>query len=290
MDKFTTLALAAHGVQRKIVPAMIRPLRLGVVPYLNVLPLLEGLDADYPKTNWLAATPRRLAELLAGGEIDVAMVSIFEALLHADKYRIVPGVAIGCDGPVRSVALHSKVPLKEIKTVLLDRASLSSANLVQILCRELLNIDPQFHVSENPFAPGFDWKTDSHDALLVIGDTALAWEHAFPHRLDLGMGWKELTGLPFVFAAWVAREGLEVSRDEVNAFVKAKDRGIANAEVIADRYVGEAGHEWVTRESAREYLTSAIKYDLGEWEREGLILFRQKLVEHRLLGGGGVLR
>lgn len=264
---------------------MIRPLRLGVVPYLNVLPLLEGLDAHFPKAHWIPATPRRLAELLAASEIDVAMVSLFEALLHADKYRIVPEVAIGCDGAVRSVALHSKKPLKEIRTVLLDRASLSSANLVQILCRELLGIDPQFQVSENPFAPDFDWKGDSHDALLVIGDTALAWEDAFPHRLDLGTGWKELTGLPFVFAGWVVREGLELSRDEVAAFVKARDRGLKNALAIADRYVAGAGFKWMTRESTRDYLTNAIKCGFGERQREALMLFREKLINHGLLRG-----
>ncbi|MCC6546723.1 menaquinone biosynthesis protein [Candidatus Sumerlaeota bacterium] len=262
---------------------MIRSLRLGVVPYLNVLPLLEGLGTDYPENGWVAATPRRLAELLIMGDIDVAMVSIFEALLHADKYRIVPGAAIGCDGAVRSVALHSKKPLREISTVLLDRASLSSANLVRILCRELLEIDPGFEISGKPFAPAFDWKNDPHDAMLVIGDTSLAWEHAFPHRLDLGTGWKELTGLPFVFAAWVTREGLELSPEELNAFVKARERGVANAVALADAYVLESGHEWLKRESARDYLTNAIRYDFSNRERDGLMKFREKLIGNGLL-------
>jgi chorismate dehydratase len=265
---------------------MIRPLRLGIVPYLNVLPLLEGLEADFPRSLWTAATPRQLGELLHAGTIDVAAVSVFEGLRCADRYRLVPGCAIGSDGAVRSVALYSRKPLGEINTVLLDRASLSSSHLVQILARRLLSIRPVYALSERPLTIDFPWQESPHDAFLVIGDTALAWENAFPHALDLGDGWKRLTGLPFVFAAWWTRAGLELTADEAAAFLRARERGQRAGIQIADR-VHDAGQEpcvrAMTRESLRHYLTEAIRYDLGPVQLESIDLFRVKLIEQGLL-------
>lgn len=260
---------------------MTSQLRLGIVPYLNVLPLLEGLDETFPQRLWRRATPRELGVLLERREVDLAIVSTFEGLRCG--YRIVPGAMIGSDGPVRSVALCSKVPIADIRTVLLDRASLSSSALLRVLCREHLAIAPEFDLSERPLVPDFDWRADRHDALLVIGDTALAWEHAFPYRVDLGAAWKELTGLPFVFAAWWARPEVVLSPEEEAAFDRARRRGAESTEQILSRLslaeIAAAGG----REGLRHYLTRAIEYDLDERGLRSLELFREKLTRAGLL-------
>lgn len=258
---------------------MIRPLRLGVVPYLNVLPLLEGLEEHFPMENRIRATPRELAGLLAAGEIDVATLPVFDGLRSHGRYGLVPGAAIACDGPVRSVSLFSKVPLTEIKSVLLDRSSLTSVHLVQILAAELLEIAPHYKTSNEPIHADFDWRNAKQDAFLVIGDVALEWEHQFPWKLDLGEGWKKLTGLPFVFAAWWTREGLILSTDETEAFAQARRRGQSSVADIARR-------QSTNSEEAAElqrYLSEAIRYNLGPREMEALNLFEQKLKTAGLL-------
>ena len=263
----------------------IRPLRLGVVPYLNVLPLLEGLDAVYPRHHWVQATPRQLAEQLDAGEIDVAVVSVFEGLRQAGRWGMVPGAAIGSDGPVRSVALFARSPLDQVRRVLLDRASLTSIHLARILATNRLAPGVSWELAEAPLAPDFHWQGDAlHDAWVAIGDTALAWEHAFPHRLDLGAAWQEDTGLPFVYAAWWTRPGLQLTAAEQGAFAEARRRGTANIDRIVERlnpadltpYGGVAG--------VRSYLSDSIRYTLGERERAGLERFRFLLDQAGFLG------
>ena len=259
------------------------PRKLGIVPYLNMLPLLEGLEGTFPRENWTRETPRRLAEMLVAGELDVAAVSVYEGLLHADRYRLVPGVCIGSDGPVRSVALFSRVPFADIRTVLLDAASLTSIHLGQILLRELLGVDPECQLSASPIAQGYDWRGGPHDAIVAIGDTALRWENAFPYRLDLGEGWKQLTGLPFVFAAWWVRDETDFTRDEIAAFAEARDCGLANVDRIVARVLADDPTWPGGAASLRQYFSRAIVYTMGEDEMKALLLFREKLLAHGFL-------
>jgi len=257
-------------------------IRLGIVPYLNVLPLLEGLDATFPAHQWLRATPRQLGEALQRRDLDIAIVSTFEGLRCG--YQLLPGAMIGANGPVRSVALYSKVPLHQIRHILLDRASLSSVALVRILANDLLQIDPVYETSPEPFTPEFCWQDNKHDALVVIGDTALAWEHTFPYTLDLGEGWKRLTGLPFVFAGWYARPGVQLSPTEIAAFATARAQGTNAINTIVARIDPKSLTPIGGPESLRHYLSQAIHYDLTPAALEGLKEFERRLKEKGLLG------
>lgn len=251
------------------------PLNVGLVPYLNVLPLAEGIERFFPRV--VRATPRDLAAKLAAGEIDIATLPAFD-LLRAG-HVLLPHGAIACDGPVRSVQLYSRVPLGEIRRVLLDRSSLTSVHLARILWRELLNIDPAAETSAEPIAPDFDLAVSGFDAAVVIGDAALAMEHRFPHSLDLGEGWKGLTGLPFVFAAWVARAGIAVPAEAVDALRACRDAGRKAAADIARRHA--AAHPAVR--DLEGYLANSIRYELGVRELAALDLFRRKLIAHGML-------
>ncbi len=254
-----------------------RPLSLGIVPYLNMLPLVEGLERDFPEENWIRATPRELAGLLAAGEVDLAAVSTFEALRRGDEYSVVGGAAIGSDGPVRSVALYSKVPIERIRTIQLDRASLTSVHLLRVLAHDYLGLDPEYALSPEPLDPAMEWRHDPHDAYLAIGDTALAWEEAFPHRLDLGAAWKDMTGLPFVFAAWFVRRGLALRPEEAAALTEARRRGEQSVDAIVGRLSEKTAASHGGRESLRQYLGSAIRYRLGEREWQGLVAYKERL-------------
>ncbi len=253
--------------------------RLGIVPYLNVLPLLEGLGEAVPEENWVRATPRELAGLMAARELDVSILPIYEAL-RSPGYRILPGCTIACDGGVRSVKLFSMKPLEEVRTVLLDRSSLTSIHLAQILLRTTPSESREFVVSERPLASKDRVADFGVDAAVAIGDTALDWEGTYPVELDLGEAWKTRTGLPFVFACWVARPGAEVSTALIEALIEARASGERRVYEIAKRVAGEDPARLM---SVVDYLSRAIRYRLGAREKEAITRFGEELVSHGLL-------
>lgn len=263
-------------------PVTLRDVRIGIVPYLNVLPLLDGLEADVPRDRWTAATPRELAARMQAGALDVAIMPTFE-VLRAGGLEVVPDAVIACDGPVRSVQLFCKVPPRDVRSVLLDRSSLTSAHLVQVIARKHLRIAPRWRTSDAPLAADFDHAAAPEDAILAIGDTALAWEDAFPHRVDLGEAWRAMEGLPFVFALWAIRPGIALDAAVIEALVAARDRGTARAEAIALEAPLAPG---VTRAGLVQYLTEAIRYRLGEHEWLAIERYRDHLAAMGLLPEG----
>src|ERR1700761_8371798 len=184
------------------VPAMLdepsQNFRIGSVPYLNAAPLTRGLEGDLT-----LATPSKLAQMLRRDELDAALVSITEVLLN-DRYDILDGIAIATLGEVYSVFLAHKKPLAEVKEVFCDTASLTSVNLLKVLLAER-GLQPVFKPLEN-YAAAVE-----KDFVLLIGDPAIDFQRA-PHVhqiLDLGTEWFALTQLPFVFAVWALRRGLD---------------------------------------------------------------------------------
>jgi len=162
------------------------------------VPLTRGIESEL-----IFATPAKLAGMLRRDELDAALVSITEVLFN-DRYDILDGVAIASLGEVYSVFLAHRLPLEQITEVFCDTASLTSVNLLKILLAER-GLKPEFK-------PLPDYATAAeHDAILLIGDTAIDFQRA-PHVheiFDLGAAWFELTNLPFVYAVWALRRGIE---------------------------------------------------------------------------------
>ncbi|HEY4952551.1 MAG TPA: menaquinone biosynthesis protein, partial [Verrucomicrobiae bacterium] len=172
--------------------------RIGSVNYLNAVPLTRGLESEI-----IFATPAELAGMLRRDELDAALVSITEVLFN-DRYDILDGVAIASLGEVYSVILAHKKPLAEAKEIFCDPASLTSVNLLKVLLAEK-SLFPQFVPLENYEA------AREKDFVLLIGDRAIDFQRA-PHAheiFDLGAAWTELTNLPFVYAVWALRRGIE---------------------------------------------------------------------------------
>src|ERR1700690_2319696 len=172
--------------------------RIGSVQYLNAVPLTRGIDGEL-----IFATPAKLAEMLRRDELDDALVSITEVLLN-DRYDILDGVAIASLGEVYSVLLAHCVPLESIKEVFCDPASLTSVNLLKVLLAER-GVKPEFK-------PLPDYDTAAQlDAVLLIGDRAIDFQRAtHVHEIfDLGTAWYDMTDLPFVYAVWALRRGIE---------------------------------------------------------------------------------
>ncbi len=241
-----------------MVDAPARPLRLGVVPYLNVAPIIHTLKDD-PAFEIVAEVPSRLADSLHAGRIDLGMIPSIE--YAGGDYAIVPGVAIGSRGPVRSVNLFHRRPLRDLRRVALDASSRTSVALVKILLRERLGRDPEY-VTLPPSVPAM---LDAADAALVIGDPALYFEGDV-ERLDLGAEWQARTDLPFVFALWAGRPGV-VSPAQVARLQASLAAGLAALPAIAASYNGQGVGRGAENEA---YLRSNIVFALGEAEAAGL--------------------
>ena len=240
------------------------PFRVGSVEYLNAVPLTRGIEDQV-----VFATPARLAELLRRDELDAALVSTAEVLL-TDRYDILDGIAIASLGEVYSVLLAHRRPLGELKEVHCHTASLSGLNLAKVLLAER-GLKPEFKPMTEPR------EAASHDAALLIGDPAIDFQRA-PHEhgiLDLGAAWFEMTKLPFVFAVWALRRGIENSalRHQLRA---SKDFGVDTLDWII-RNRTEYDYDF-----RKDYFDWHIHYHLGEDERRGILKFAELLRKHGL--------
>jgi chorismate dehydratase len=231
------------------------PVRLGAVSYLNVRPLVHGLDLHPDRVSLRFDVPSRCAELLAKGEIDLGMVP---SIAHLDRPgdRIVPGVCIGSDGPVASVALFSRVPIPDIRRLALDTSSRTSAALTRILCARRFGISPAFV----PRPPDLSAMLAEADAGLLIGDPALFLDPADygVSKTDLGTEWTAMTGLPFVWAFWAGRPGA-ADAGTVRLLRQAAEEGMRRSDEIADAYCANAPER---RPLARRYLREHLMFRL----------------------------
>jgi chorismate dehydratase len=206
-----------------------------------------------------------VAEQLHAGAIDLGMIPSIE--YAAGEYAIVPGIAIGSRGPVRSVNLFHRGPLEDVRRVALDASSRTSVALLRILLRERLRRDPEF-VTQRPVVPEM---LAAADAALVIGDPALDFKGDVA-RLDLGDEWWRLTGLPFVFAFWAGRPGA-IGPQDVARLQASLAAGLQALPAIASSY---NGHGPGDAERYERYLRSNIVFTLGEAELAGLREFYRR--------------
>jgi chorismate dehydratase len=240
--------------------------RIGAVGYLNARPLTWALDRDPDRWRIRYDLPAVCASLLQSGAVDLGLTPSIE-YLHAADYKFVPGIGIGSRGPVASVALFSTRPVGDIRHIALDTSSRTSVALTRVLCHDWFHIEPTFVAH----GPSLEAMTAACDAALLIGDPALEADPAALGllKIDLGETWLEMTGLPFVYAAWTGRTGA-VAPDDVAALQAARDEGVANAGAIAAEY-GQGDPVRTAR--AAVYLRDNVRYGLGADESAGLQLF-----------------
>lgn len=244
------------------------PIRVGAVSYLNAKPLYHRLCEFAPGVRLSMDVPSRLAEQLAEGSLDVALIPSVEYLRGVSRgYEIVPGFAIAARGPVRSVKLFGHRPWGEVRRLALDAGSRTSQALARIWLHARHGVRPEI-VEELPL--GVSALESTADAVLVIGDRAMKVPHEpFHEVVDLAEAWVELTGLPFVFALWVARGGVDLG-DLPEVFERCRAEGLAHADDLARTHGPRLGLDFTT---CYDYLTKVLSYDLGEPEVAGLRTF-----------------
>jgi chorismate dehydratase len=241
---------------------MDRPIRIGAVNYLNTKPLIEGLEELAAEAELILDLPSRLADRLAEGDLDVGLIPIIEYFRHG-AYTVVPDISIASHGPVLSVTLFSRRPWPEIRRVALDVGSRTSAALTQVLLRGRFGVVPDIV----PLPMDAQPEELDTDAVLLIGDRAMrACLPGYAHAYDLGQEWHDWTGLPFVYAVWAVRPGVDLG-PVAAALHAAKQRGCAQVGAIAHR---EAPRLGLDAGFCRRYLGNIIRYDLGPRELAGL--------------------
>ncbi|HUE90193.1 MAG TPA: menaquinone biosynthesis protein [Vicinamibacterales bacterium] len=254
-----------------------KSVRLGAVSYLNTRPLVDGLDERPDLFSVRFDVPARCAALLHEGRIDVGLIPAIEYL--RGQYRIVPGVAIGSDGPVASVAIFSRVPVERIATLAMDISSRTSVALARILCSRHWQIAPKLMAAE----PDVRAMLARADAALIIGDPALTIDADALGlvTIDLGRDWKAMTGLPFVYAMWTGRDNA-CGPEHVAELNAARARGEANVAQIATI---EARGDRAREQQLVRYLSDNLRYGLGDAEIAGLRRFHELAAEQGLVPG-----
>lgn len=258
--------------------------RLGVVSFINTLPLIDGLE-NLASIELHHSVPSLLLDQLLAGETDLALCSSIDYQRSPMPLQILPVGLLGCDGPTLTVRLYSSRPIDQIKRIFCDTDSHTSIALLRILLKEhydkepkLVPYDAREHVAGNRL---LEWP----EAMLLIGDKVVTDSPPavrYPYQLDLGAAWTEHTGLPFVFAVWMARTDASPELLRLAAMTLDHQRR-HNRERIDGMIHRRARPRHWPIDLAADYLKRHITHEWTDRRREGLELFYDKAHQHGLI-------
>jgi len=237
-------------------------IKVAAVSYLNTKPLLFGLEQDENLKNRMELVvdyPSNLATSLQRGEIDMALLPV-AAMSAIEGAQIVSNYGIAADGRVSSVCIFSELPIEEVEAIYLDYQSRTSVRLAELLLKEYWKKEITVLLAPEDYIDKIEGKT----AGVIIGDRALQNLNRFPYVYDLAAVWKDFTGLPFVFAAWVANK--ELPEDFLEAFDKANAVGLSHLDEVISQNPFEAY-------DLHTYYTEDIHYLLDAEKNKGLQKF-----------------
>jgi len=239
--------------------------KLAAVSYLNTIPFLYGIEEDISLRSQIDLRleyPSKCADLLKSGEVDLALIPV-AAIPNIPSAEIIGNYCIGANGKVNTVMLYSDCPLEEIESIALDYQSRTSVMLTKVLVKNFWKIDVSFESTSE----GYIDSISGYRAGVVIGDRAFDLNGTFPYQYDLSEEWFKFTGLPFVFACWVANKTL--STEFVSPFNKAIEQGVNNKT--------KAINSWVEKENSsidlKSYLNKDISYEFDESKKNALEKF-----------------
>jgi chorismate dehydratase len=269
-------------------------MRVGRIPYVNCYPVYGAIDRGVVKlkATLVDGAPSELNARIARGDLDVSVVSAVEYARDSSRYVLLPDLAVSCDGPVRSVMLFSRRRAEDLggRHVLVSRSSMTSAALLELLFENVWGCAPRFVPGDAELSDVRRFEREEHDARLVIGDAALLLGAGAPgapqytHVYDLGAMWKEWTGLPFVFAVWVALRSTPVKPALAvhAALIESRDWGLSHLDELARQASAATG---VAEAHCLKYLTG-LDYGLSYPHLAGLTTFFGRLVEQGRVPNG----
>ncbi|MBK8846501.1 MAG: menaquinone biosynthesis protein [Bacteroidetes bacterium] len=242
-------------------------LRVAAVSYLNTLPFIFGLQQSPLQFELQLHYPSRLLDIFKNNECDIALLPIAALKLIPDA-QVITNYCIGCNGAVASVILAGNCNMDDAQSILLDYQSTTSIQLTQLLIRDYFKLNKKFE----PALPGYELQFDKNKSLaLIIGDRALQLKNQFSLIYDLGELWKLHTRLPFAFAVWVCKPGLDDKM--INAFNNALAFGVYNIKAA----IASSKQYEIDEAEATHYLTANINYHLDENKRKAISLFLKSI-------------
>ncbi len=244
--------------------------RIGPVAFLNALPLIYGLE-QRADVKLIGHVPSRLAEELNAGNLDAGLVPSIDFYRHETQWHMLPGGMIGSDGEVLTVRVFSRIPPGEIQKLTGDTDSHTSVALSRILWAErhgtVLEIEP---LAQQP---------EAYQSVLLIGDKVMRESGRWPYEVDMGLAWREMTGLPFVYAVWATPASMSLERENSLARLlrETRENGMRHLEEIARNRAADHGF---TPEQALRYFQRNIRYKLSEQAHAGLLEFFRLAGKH----------
>jgi chorismate dehydratase len=267
-------------------------MRIGRIPYINCYPVYGAIDRGIVNLDaeLVDGVPTDLNRKMATGSLDISVVSAVEYARDADRYLLLPDLAISCDGPVRSVMLFSTRPATELtsRDVIVSKSSMTSVALLELLFENVWHSRPRFVPGDAEVKDVVIARSHEADARLVIGDAALVLgsnhRDRYPFVYDLGQTWKDWTGQPFVFAVWVAQRATNVKEALIAhaSLITSRNWGLQHLSELAEQAHKATG---VAKEICAEYL-SGLDYGLSYPHLAGLTEFYRRLVERGRIPNG----
>lgn len=268
------------------------PTKIAAVQFLNTVTLIEGLDT-WTGCQLIKAVPARIGQMVVDGSADIGLASIVDAADPENNLTLIPAGMIGCDGPTLTVRLFSSVPPEKITTVHADTDSHTSVMLADLILREIHGVTAEFKPfdtrekigtppTESVQSPDETWP----QTVLLIGDKVVVDSPPavrYPHQIDLGQAWHELTGLPFVYATWMCRSADADSPKIFEAAAMLERVRLRNDQRLDWLVTTQAkAHRWPA-DLARTYIGELLKFNPDDRAKQAVELFFQKLRKHNIL-------
>ena len=240
----------------------LKKIRIGAVSYLNTKPLLYGIYKHkiWEQIELIEDYPSRIAQLLIEDKIDVGLIPV-AAIPRLKDYQIITNYCIGSDGPVASVCIFSEIPIEEVKNIYLDYQSKTSVSLARILLKDYWKKEVELIETRDE---DFRNQIKGNTAGVIIGDRALEQRLKSKYIYDLGEAWMKHTGLPFVFAAWVANKNLP--EEFINEFDEANAFGLKHLNEVIEETTS-------SNFNLKNYYNNYISYNLDDQKKKGMDLF-----------------
>jgi len=240
----------------------VNKIRISAVSYTNTKPFLYGLQNSSikDKIDLSLDNPSDCAQKLIDDVVDIGLIPV-AATLSLPEWQIVSAYCIGAVGAVNSVFIFSNCDIKDVKRVQLDPQSRSSNNLAKVLLKNFWKIQPELITG----AEDYSTSTDNYTAFVQIGDRTFGKKEKYPFVYDLAGEWQSFTGLPFVFAAWIANK--PIPADFMQEFDQALRFGLAHRHELLKELPQRTDFD------LEDYLMHKLDFDLTEDKKKALYLF-----------------
>jgi chorismate dehydratase len=240
----------------------VKKIRISAVSYTNTKPFIYGIQhtSIFDQIDLSLDIPSDCAQKLIDDKVDIGLIPV-AAALNLPEWHIVSDYCIGANGAVNSVFIFSNCDIHEVKTIQLDPQSRSSNNLAKVLMKNFWKVELQQVVN----APDYAQSADPHTAFVQIGDRTFGKRQQFKYIYDLAEEWQKMTGLPFMFAAWISNK--PISQEFADQFNVSLKYGLDHRPELLKKLPKRDDFD------LEDYLMHKLDFNLTEDKKKALYLF-----------------